>query len=389
MMSEENARDGTETVSHPYDENTQTQTQSGLGGQAHFNTILQEIERDILHERRLSARSTNWSQLNQTQKRNRFVRTGSSQDLSHLVKANDTKPDMSTQPKSNSSNNYSQDSIPASEVTKILTQALQMNTNAMSILKNSRGGDREVRFIQRVKHRGATLTTDMSYKMLRETLNLAQNNFELSFAEFSDCIPDIADKHFKSWFERNEFTSYAEVMYEFRDHMIPESHNLYLKKRLMSSKQGSRDVVSYLNDTCQINQELESPFSEKDLVEILVEGLKPELRVAIGVGIRRTTLKKLETDCKVGEKLLAQTNKSQISEIAVEALKCFNCGDTGHFIRNCPKPKPNTAPQTIENQLSAFQAQLNKMQEQMQAFMSNFGSADRERGAPWSDRHPQ
>lgn len=275
-------------------------------------------------------------------------------------------------------------SLPQEDVSAILTQALNVTQTALQ--KISGESNREHKFIQRVKNRQTTLTTTTLPNVLKEVIQLAEQH-DLSFPHFLGCVPDIADKPFKNWITHAEIKSYTQLTEQFLQKFVPEGRERRLRKRIMTEVQGGRSIKEYFALIANLNADLDSPLTESELVDTILDGLNPQIRLGLGVSARQKTLALLEEDCLITEKL----GGFQKTAIEVEAFTCFNCGDPKHFIKDCPKPgirktsvpepvvPDHTSAQTIANQLSELSRQVAALQAQITK-SQNFQKMDREGG---------
>lgn len=231
------------------------------------------------------------------------------------------------------------------------------------------------RDIRNYRHRNPIQGWNLVFTGDGRGLNI--NNFltQVHLMARADCVSDqdlfLSAIHLlsgpaRNWyvaFERN-YRTWPELASALREQFLPHDSDISLMREVESKFQGpSEPFVLYISDMINLFDHMQVPLSDDRKLKIITRNMLPYLRESLAL-IEIRDVNHLIILCRrlesVRKSIVPNSSNSyasrnqRVSEIEVEdrrinqsrnvnqsqdALKCWNCHDSGHIFENCPRPK--------------------------------------------------
>lgn len=174
----------------------------------------------------------------------------------------------------------------------------------------------------------------------------------------------------RAWFNNHvlEFTSYEEFRQEFIEHFVPCNYEAQIRLSICSRKQEPEESVTmFISEIRGMNNKLNRPFSELELIETLKLNLNSKYLVHVHL-TEFCTLNQLEKFCSRIEKAqqLYSPCHSKIDAFDKSQARCYDCKKLGHFAKECPDKKDNLAQAVVDltNMVKELKVQVDDLQKQ-------------------------
>lgn len=176
-----------------------------------------------------------------------------------------------------------------------------------------------------------------------------------------------------SWFWRYHHTvnelDWYDICDDLRRNFKEHKSDYEIKETIRSRKQRNGETFDkYLDDIMKITDKLLSPLSERELVEMVIRNLRPDIRLEL-LHLNIESIVDLKRCCRRRENFFSDiqgssqnnrpifTNRRHISELGVEDVdeedpqvsairfqeskgrNCWNCEGEGHNYKQCTKPR--------------------------------------------------